>query len=96
VDWCDLTIHKGPRFLSGGALDLRLFIKPTDQGTQLQRSSYHPEGTFKSILVGEASRLLITNSSEANWRTSLTRKAREFRSAGYSQAEIATHLLQAR
>ena len=96
VDWCDLTIHKGPRFLSGGALDLRLFIKPTDQGTQLQRSSHHPEGTFKSILVGEASRLLINNSSEANWRTSLARKAREFRSAGYSPTEIATHLLQAR
>ena len=95
VDWCDLTVYVGDRHRKTGVLDVRLYQKPTDEGRYLPRCSHHPESTFKAILLGEARRMLIVNSSHHTWRRSLITKVQQFSWMGYKPGEVATTFMGA-
>ena len=56
INFLDVTIFKGPRFLETGILDTKVYFKPTDTHELLHRSSYHPRHTFKGVLKSQIMR----------------------------------------
>ena len=67
VNFLDLTIYKGPRFLKCGTLDLRVYQKKTDTNMHLEPHSAHPPNVFKSMMMGESQRFIRNSSSEENY-----------------------------
>ena len=58
IDFLDVTIYKGPKFLTTGILDTKPYTKPSYTGMHLPYSSHHPQSTFDSILSGYHNRSL--------------------------------------
>lgn len=61
IDFLDLTIYKGPNFLVNHKLDIKTFQKPQNLYQYLEYTSEHPRNVFTSIILGECSRYLHTN-----------------------------------
>jgi len=53
INFLDVTVFKGPRFLESGILDTKVYFKPTDTHELLHKSSYHPRHTFKGVLKSQ-------------------------------------------
>lgn len=48
INFLDLTIYKGPHFLSNRKLDIKTYQKPQNLYQYLEYSSVHPVSEFKS------------------------------------------------
>ena len=68
IHFLDATIYKGTNFQNKHTLDTKTYTKPTNKQTYVHSSSFHPKGTGKSIVLGEAYRFLRTNTDESNFR----------------------------
>ena len=79
----DVTAYKGERFKETGVLDVKTYIKPTNKQLYVHATSYHPKGTGKGIVIGEALRYLRTNSDEANFRQCIANHKKVLKSRGY-------------
>ena len=64
VTFLDTTVFKGQRFMTQNILDIKTYRKPTEKFLYLERSSHHPEATFKALLKGEIIRIIRTNNNE--------------------------------
>ena len=53
VDFLDLTIYKGSKFISSGYLDSKVYFKPTDSHQLLHTNSFHPKHTFPGIVKSQ-------------------------------------------
>lgn len=62
IDFLDLTIYKGERFLESNKLDVRPYFKSTNKFQYLEYNSAHPRSTFNSLIRGEMTRLLRASS----------------------------------
>lgn len=51
LDFLDVTVYKGRNFHLNGYLDTKVFLKETDTHQLLHMASYHPNHTFKSIII---------------------------------------------
>ena len=78
----DITAYKGERFKETGVLDVKTYIKPTNKQLYVHATSYHPKGTGKGIVIGEALRYLRTNSDEANFRQCIANHKKVLKSRG--------------
>lgn len=56
VDFLDTTVFKGPRFVSTGRLDTKVYFKPTHTHELLHRTSFHPQHTFPGLVKSQVIR----------------------------------------
>ena len=85
-------MYKGERFKRCGVLDIKTHIKPTNKQLYVHASSYHPKGTGKGIVLGEALRYLRTNSDEENYRRMISKHKSVLRRRGYILMVTNKHL----
>jgi len=62
INYLDVQIYKGPKFLSTRKLDISTYIKPINKQAYIHATSFHPKGTSKGIIIGEMKRFVRTNS----------------------------------
>ena len=84
VTFLDMAVHKGERFKQNGVLDIKPYIKPTNKQMYVHATSYHPKGTGKGIVIGEALRYLRTNSSETCFSQAIAKHKRVLKRRGYN------------
>jgi hypothetical protein len=94
IDFLDVTVYKGPQFLTTGILDTKPYTKPSFTGMHLPYSSHHPQSTFSSILSGYHNRSLISSSSRVNHVTCMLAKLDSFKHRGYPYRILKHWLLQ--
>ena len=63
IQFLDVTLYKDTNFKYNHTLDIKTYTKPTNKQTYVHSSSFHPRGTGKSIVLGEAHRFLRTNTN---------------------------------
>ena len=73
-------------------LATKTHIKPTNKQLYVRHDSYHPPGTGKGIIIGEATRFLRTNSDPRNLSKILLKHKRNLMKRGYSNAAITKQL----
>ena len=78
VDFLDVTLYKGSRFLTTGVLDMKTYFKPTNTFQYLEFSSAHPRSVFKGLVKGECIRFLRSTSDPSIFRdlTKLSQRLR--------------------
>lgn len=64
VDYLDLHISKGTRFLQTGIVDLACFQKPANAYSYIPWFSFHPPSMKRSFIVGELTRYIRNSSSQ--------------------------------
>ena len=93
VTFLDTTVYKGERFQQSGVLDIKTYIKPTIKQLYVHATSYHPKGTGKGIVIGEALRYLRTNSDEMNFHQSIAKHKQILKGRGYNPS-VTNRLLE--
>ena len=79
----DTKIYKGERFNREAVLDVRTHFKPTETFQYTHFSSCHPTGVKRGFVVGEALRLLRTNSSKTQFEESINNFKAKLLERGY-------------
>ena len=92
IHFLDVTIYKGTNFQNKQILDTKTYTKPTNKQTYVHSSSFHPKGTGKSIALGEAHRILRTNSDEGNFRQQIIKLQKALLARGYKEKATKTLL----
>ncbi|MCY4327357.1 MAG: GIY-YIG nuclease family protein, partial [Rhodobacteraceae bacterium] len=69
-------------------LSTRTHIKNTNKQLYVKNESYHPPGTGKGIIIGEAIRYLRTNSSSNSFHKMIHKHKRNLTKRGYSKNKI--------
>ena len=92
IHFLDVTIYKGTNFQNKQTLDTKTYTKPTTKQTYVHSSSFHPKGTGKSIALGEAHRILHTNSDEGNFRQQILKLQKALLARGYKEKATKTLL----
>lgn len=69
VSFLDMTIYKGPHFHKSRKLDTKTFQKQQNLYQYLHYTSNHPKHIFKSIITGECTRLVRTNTTIQEFQT---------------------------
>jgi hypothetical protein len=67
VDFLDITIYKGARFLKERRLDIRVYQKPMNAYMYIPLASDHPYPMFKSFVQGELRRYIRNNSNKVGF-----------------------------
>ena len=88
VDFLDTRIYKGSRFQQTGILDVQTFFKPTNTFQYLHFSSSHPKGAFKGLVKGEAIRFLRSNSSQDNFKRTISTFRHHLLCRGYPKVFV--------
>ena len=76
IQFLDLNIFKGDRFIETGHIDLSTHFKSTNTFQYLHFSSSHPRSVFKGLVKGEAIRFLHSNTHAPTYHATL-RKFRQ-------------------
>ena len=90
ITFLDVTIYKQKTNDQPDkcTLQTKTHIKPTNKQLYVRQDSYHPPGTGKGIIVGEATRFLRTNSEHKNFASILLQHKRNLRKRGYSSTIV--------
>ena len=91
IHFLDVTIYKGTNFQNKHTKTYR-YTKPTNKQTYVHSSSFHSKGTGKSIALGEAYRLLRTNTNESNFRQQILKLQKALLARGYKNKATKTLL----
>ena len=83
VDFLDITIYKGERYISHNKLDIKPFFKKTNKFQYLEHNSAHPKTTFSSLIKGEMTRLLRSCSEETEYNNIQDKMYKIFTDRGY-------------
>ena len=83
VDFLDITLYKGSRFLTTGLLDMKTYFKPTNTFQYLEYSSAHPHSVFKGLVKGECIRFLRSTSDPTNYQSLITTLHKHLRLRNY-------------
>ena len=67
INFLDITIYKGPNFQTTQLLDLKTYQKPQNLYQYIEYTSEHPEHIYRSIILGECTRYLRTNTREETY-----------------------------
>ena len=92
IHFLDLTLYKGENFEQKGTLDMKTYTKPTNKQTYVHSSSFHPKGTRKSIILGEAYRFLRTNTHNSDFREQMYKLQKALLIRGYKRKMVKTIL----
>ena len=94
ITFLDVTVYKKPKQDQPDrcTLQTKTHVKPTNKQLYVRQDSYHPPGTGKGIIIGEATRFLRTNSEKRNLSIMLLQHKRNLIRRGYSNAVISRQL----
>ena len=67
VDFLDVTVYKGQKYMHEQILDTKVFFKPTDTHELLHKSSFHPKHTFAGIIKSQIMRFWRISSDTHNF-----------------------------
>ena len=87
VEFLDIRIYKGSRFRETGILDVQTHFKPTNTFQYLHFSS-HPKGVFKGLVKGEAIQFLRSNSSQDNYKRTISTFRHHLHCRGYPKGFV--------
>ncbi|XP_065909345.1 uncharacterized protein [Dysidea avara] len=79
ITFLDATLYKK----GYSTLQYKTHIKPTNKQLYVRYNSYHPPGTFKGVITGEAIRYKRTNSENNNFNKMLLLHKRKLIKRGY-------------
>ena len=88
----DTVVYKGKRFHDQSILDIKTHFKPTETFQYTHFSSSHPPGVKKGFVMGEALRLLRSNSSNITFEENNTKFKSRLLARGYPKSLIKTLL----
>jgi len=88
LDVLDTTVFKGERFNKQAILDIRTHFKPTETFQYTHFSSCHPPGVRKGFIIGEALRLLRTNSSAKSFVENIKQFKARLRARDYPNSLV--------
>ena len=86
VNFLDLTIYKS--ISNPHKLQFKLYSKPTASYQYIHNTSHHPKSTKKSIIYGEALRILRNTSEIKQQQISFLKVTTHFRNRGYPSTTI--------
>ena len=93
VTFLDLTVYKGERFERSGVLDVKTYVKACNKQLYVHAKSYHPKGTGKGIIIGEALRYLRTNSDQQHSDQMILKHKKILHNRGYNP-EVSSRLIE--
>ena len=93
VTFLDLTVYKGERFERSGVLDVKTYVKAYNKQLYVHAKSYHPKGTGKGIIIGEALRYLRTNSDQRHFDQMILKHKKILHNRGYNP-EVSSRLIE--
>lgn len=88
INFLDTTVFKGPRFNSEGILDIKTYIKPTENYQFLSRNSAHPQSVFKGFLMGECTRHIRNTNNPEDQERIINNFKVNLMKRGYNEKEI--------
>ena len=88
IDFLDTTVYKGKRFHECNILDIKSYIKPTNNFQYLHRQSAHSPSVFKGFIQGECIRHLRNTSDISICSNILENFKLHLLKRGYSNSEI--------
>ena len=88
ISFLDTLIYKGGRFEFNQKLDIKTFTKKTETFQYLDRTSCHPNSTFKAFIKGESIRHLRNTSDVHEFNQLLYSFKDRLLKRGYKNAEI--------
>ena len=90
VDFLDLTIYKGPLFSITNNLDTKTYQKPHNLYQYLHYNSNHQRSVYKSIISGELTRYVRTNTLQDNYEATKNLFKQRLLARGYPRRLIDT------
>ena len=75
-------------YVEGGKIKYRLFKKPTDSRRYLQRDSYHPSHTFRSVPTSQMIRVSRVNSEDGHRNVDIEELKKDLIKSGYKTKEL--------
>ena len=82
-----MVVHKKPGHREGeDTLQTRTHIKPTNKQLYVRYDSYHPPGTGKGVIIGEAVRYLHTNSDPKQFTNVIHKHKKNLAKRDYSMS----------
>ena len=88
ANFLDTTVFKGKLFQDSQKLDIKSFIKPTNNFQYLHRESAHSQSVFKGFIKGECTRHLRNTNNQDNLISILQDFKENLLNRGYSDREI--------
>ncbi|KAK3109108.1 hypothetical protein FSP39_023246 [Pinctada imbricata] len=88
ANFLDTTVYKGRLFQTEGKLDIKSYIKPTNNFQYLQRNSAHCQSVFKGFIKGECIRHLRNTNDKQILEIILDDFRMHLLNRGYSETEI--------
>lgn len=88
VNFLDTTVYKGPKFQNHNKLDIKSFIKPTNNFQYLHRQSAHSPAVFKGFIKGECIRHARNTTDPEILLATLNDFKAHLSKRGYSTSEI--------
>ncbi|XP_063411586.1 uncharacterized protein LOC134694503 [Mytilus trossulus] len=88
VQFLDVTVYKGKRFITNKILDIKLYRKPTDNYQYLHRSSSHPSSVFKGFITGEIIRFIRSSNNVEDIEAQIQLFREKLQKRGYVADEI--------
>ena len=93
VVFLDVVVHNKPGHREGeDILQTRIHIKPTNKQLYVRHNSYHPPGTGKGVIIGEAVRYLCTNSDPKQFANMIHKHKKNLAKRGYGMSQTAKQL----
>ena len=94
IQFLDTTVYKDTDHQHPHKLKVKTYIKPTNKQTNklyVRANSFHPPGTHKGIVIGEAHRYRTTNTDKHNFKKMIHHHKRKLNERGYPNHIIAQH-----
>ena len=88
ITFLDTTLYKGPRFEQHGILDIKTYIKPTENYQYLKRNSSHASSVFKGFLMGECTRHIRNTNNPRDREIVFNSFKQNLIKRGYKEQEI--------
>ncbi|VDI25469.1 Hypothetical predicted protein, partial [Mytilus galloprovincialis] len=88
IQFLDVTIYNGKRFLEDNILDVKLHRKPTDNFQYLDKSFSHPNAVFKGFIIGETIRIIRSSNNEIDRQQEIDLFKNKLTQRGSEESEI--------
>ena len=88
LTFLDVSIYKGKRFNESNILDVKSYIKPTNNFQYLHRVSAHPTSVFKGFIKGECIRHMRNTNDTSIYNNRLSHFQDKLIDRGYKTCEI--------
>ena len=88
ITFLDTTVYKGDKFNTYNVLDIKSYLKPTNNFQYLHRESAHPKSVFKGFIKEECYRLMRNTSDKGLLEGALLGFKEKLIQRGYHEHEV--------